>query len=70
MDGKTEIDFESDEADFRLPQIQIKELMKDLKGRGSYGSSAAELNITEIQYSLRVSTAVRTATESTGSSLR
>nr|XP_046261217.1 MORC family CW-type zinc finger protein 3 [Scatophagus argus] len=49
-DGKPEIDFETDESDFRLPPIQIEELKKGLR---SSGSLRAEHNIPEMHYSLR-----------------
>nr|XP_020500949.1 MORC family CW-type zinc finger protein 3-like [Labrus bergylta] len=49
-DGNPEIDFETDENDFRLPEIQIEELKKGLR---SSGSLRAEQNIPDMHYSLR-----------------
>ncbi|KAM9740953.1 MORC family CW-type zinc finger protein 3 isoform 1-T1 [Menidia menidia] len=49
-DGKTEIDFESDEADFRLPDIHVEELKKGLRNSGSL---RPEQNVPDMYYSLR-----------------
>uniref|UniRef100_A0A3P8STP5 Morc S5 domain-containing protein n=1 Tax=Amphiprion percula TaxID=161767 RepID=A0A3P8STP5_AMPPE len=49
-DGKTEIDFETDPSDFRLPEIQIEELKK---GPRNSGSLRPEHNIPDMHYSLR-----------------
>ncbi|XP_029368037.1 MORC family CW-type zinc finger protein 3 [Echeneis naucrates] len=49
-DGKPEIDFESDEADFRLPELQIEELNKGLRNSGSL---RAKQNVPNMHYSLR-----------------
>ncbi|XP_047441492.1 MORC family CW-type zinc finger protein 3 [Mugil cephalus] len=49
-DGKSEIDFETDASDLRLPEIQIEELKKGLRNSGSL---RAEQNIPEMHYSLR-----------------
>ncbi|XP_069027513.1 MORC family CW-type zinc finger protein 3 [Embiotoca jacksoni] len=49
-DGKSEIDFETDTSDLRLPEIQIEELKKGLRNSGSF---RAEQNIPEMHYSLR-----------------
>ncbi|XP_055368457.1 MORC family CW-type zinc finger protein 3 [Betta splendens] len=49
-DAKTEIDFETDVSDFRLPKIQIEELKKGLR---SGGSARAEQSIPDLHYSLR-----------------
>ncbi|XP_008278558.1 MORC family CW-type zinc finger protein 3 [Stegastes partitus] len=49
-DGKTEIDFETDPSDFRLPEIQIEELQK---GQRNSGSLRTEHNIPDMHYSLR-----------------
>ncbi|KAM3612102.1 uncharacterized protein V6R79_002612 [Siganus canaliculatus] len=49
-DGKPELDFETDVTDFRLPPIQIEELKKGLRSRGSL---RAEQSIPEMHYSLR-----------------
>uniref|UniRef100_A0AAQ5Y9L0 CW-type domain-containing protein n=1 Tax=Amphiprion ocellaris TaxID=80972 RepID=A0AAQ5Y9L0_AMPOC len=49
-DGKTEIDFETDPSDFRLPEIQIEELKK---GPRKSGSLRPEHNIPDMHYSLR-----------------
>ncbi|KAM9849690.1 MORC family CW-type zinc finger protein 3 [Aulostomus maculatus] len=49
-DGKPELDFETDAGDFRLPEIQIEELKKNLRiGK----SPKAEENIPDMYYSLR-----------------
>uniref|UniRef100_A0A8C6U950 Zgc:152774 n=1 Tax=Neogobius melanostomus TaxID=47308 RepID=A0A8C6U950_9GOBI len=48
-DGNPEIDFETDPADFRLPEIQIQELKKNLKNSGL----RAEQIIPDIHYSLK-----------------
>ncbi|KAM7000630.1 MORC family CW-type zinc finger protein 3 [Tautogolabrus adspersus] len=49
-DGNPEIDFETDESDFRLPEIQIEELKKGLRNSGTL---RAEHNIPDMNYSLR-----------------
>ncbi|XP_026213180.1 MORC family CW-type zinc finger protein 3 isoform X2 [Anabas testudineus] len=49
-DGKAEIDFETDDTDFRLPEIQIEELKKGMRNSGSL---RAEQNIPDMHYSLR-----------------
>ncbi|XP_034037410.1 MORC family CW-type zinc finger protein 3 [Thalassophryne amazonica] len=49
-DDKPEIDFEKDITDFRMPEIQIEELKKDLKNGGS---QKAAQTIVEMHYSLR-----------------
>ncbi|KAM4555109.1 MORC family CW-type zinc finger protein 3 [Odontesthes bonariensis] len=49
-DGKTEIDFESDDADFRLPEIQFEDLKTGLRNSGSL---RPEQNIPDMYYSLR-----------------
>ncbi|KAF7667635.1 hypothetical protein LDENG_00054710 [Lucifuga dentata] len=49
-DGKPELDFETDDSDFRLPMIQIEEVKKGLRSRGSLG---AKENIPEMHYSLK-----------------
>uniref|UniRef100_A0A3Q0T2C3 Morc S5 domain-containing protein n=1 Tax=Amphilophus citrinellus TaxID=61819 RepID=A0A3Q0T2C3_AMPCI len=49
-DGKSELDFETDPSDFRLPEIQIEELKKGLRNSGSL---RAEQNIPDMHYSLR-----------------
>ncbi|XP_028271798.1 MORC family CW-type zinc finger protein 3 [Parambassis ranga] len=49
-DGNTEIDFDTDPSDFRLPGIQIEELQKSLRNSGSL---RAEQNIPDMHYSLR-----------------
>ncbi|KAJ0002965.1 hypothetical protein NQD34_008114 [Periophthalmus magnuspinnatus] len=45
-DGNPEMDFETDPTDFRLPEIQIKELQKSLKDSGVQ-------NIPDMHYSLK-----------------
>lgn len=49
-DGNTEIDFETDPSDFRLPEIQIEELKKNLKNSGL---QRGEQIIPEMHYSLK-----------------
>ncbi|XP_029917781.1 MORC family CW-type zinc finger protein 3 [Myripristis murdjan] len=49
-DGKSELDFETDVTDIRMPEIHIEELKKDLKNSGS---QRAEQNIPDMDYSLR-----------------
>ncbi|XP_072251711.1 MORC family CW-type zinc finger protein 3 [Leuresthes tenuis] len=49
-DGNTEIDFESDDVDFRLPEIQFEDLKKGLRNSGSL---RPEQNIPDMYYSLR-----------------
>ncbi|KAM6923955.1 MORC family CW-type zinc finger protein 3 [Xenentodon cancila] len=49
-DGNTEIDFETDPSDFRLPEIQTEELQKGLRNSGSL---RPEQNIPDMYYSLR-----------------
>ncbi|XP_061581428.1 MORC family CW-type zinc finger protein 3 [Cololabis saira] len=49
-DGNTEIDFETDPSDFRLPEIQTEELKKGLRNSGSL---RPEQNIPDMYYSLR-----------------
>ncbi|KAK5864732.1 hypothetical protein PBY51_015950 [Eleginops maclovinus] len=49
-DGKTQIDFESDLTDFRLPEIDITELKKGVRNSSSL---KAEHNIPDMHYSLR-----------------
>ncbi|KAI9526720.1 hypothetical protein NQZ68_036513 [Dissostichus eleginoides] len=49
-DGKTQIDFESDMTDFRLPEIDITELKKGVRNSSSL---KAEHNIPDMHYSLR-----------------
>ncbi|XP_041845441.1 MORC family CW-type zinc finger protein 3 isoform X2 [Melanotaenia boesemani] len=49
-DGNTEIDFETDDTDLRLPEIQIEELKKGLRNSGSL---RPEQNIPDMHYSLR-----------------
>ncbi|KAJ0049939.1 hypothetical protein NL108_005252 [Boleophthalmus pectinirostris] len=49
-DGNPEMDFETDLTDFRLPEIQIKELQKSLKDSGGL---RAEHNIPDMHYSLK-----------------
>lgn len=49
-DGNPEIDFESDPTDFRLPEIQIEELKKNLKNSGLL---RAEQIIPDMHYSLK-----------------
>ncbi|CAL1613592.1 unnamed protein product [Knipowitschia caucasica] len=49
-DGKPEIDFETDPTDFRLPEIQIKELKESLKISGLL---TAEQNLPDMHYSLK-----------------
>lgn len=46
------MDFETDVTDIRLPPIQIEELKKGLRSRGSL---KVEQIVPEMQYSLRVS---------------
>ncbi|XP_013861822.1 MORC family CW-type zinc finger protein 3 isoform X2 [Austrofundulus limnaeus] len=49
-DGKTEIDFDADTTDFRLPEIQTEELRQGLR---SSGSPRPEQNVPDMYYSLR-----------------
>ncbi|XP_011478320.1 MORC family CW-type zinc finger protein 3-like isoform X2 [Oryzias latipes] len=49
-DGKTEIDFETDPTDFRLPEIQTEEIKKGLSNSGSLRHHQ---NIPDMYYSLR-----------------
>lgn len=49
-DGKLEIDFENDPSDFRLPEIQIEELKRNMKNSGLL---RAEQNIPDMHYSLK-----------------
>ncbi|MEQ2310856.1 hypothetical protein AMECASPLE_013538 [Ameca splendens] len=51
-DGKTEIDFDSDSTDFRLPEIHLEELKQGLRNSASL---RPEQNIPDMYYSLRVS---------------
>lgn len=51
-DGKTEIEFDIDSTDFRLPEIHFEDLKQGLR---SNGSLRPEQNIPEMYYSLRVS---------------
>ncbi|KAM4732084.1 MORC family CW-type zinc finger protein 3 [Anableps anableps] len=49
-DGKTEIDFDTDSTDFRLPEIHLEELKQGLRNNGSL---RPEQNIPDMYYSLR-----------------
>lgn len=49
-DGNSEIDFETEPSDFRLPEIQIEELKKHLRNSGSL---RAEQIIPDMHYSLK-----------------
>ncbi|KAF6717876.1 MORC family CW-type zinc finger protein 3 [Oryzias melastigma] len=49
-DGNTEIDFETDPTDFRLPEISTEEIKK---GLSSSGSLRHDQNIPDMYYSLR-----------------
>ncbi|XP_038142559.1 MORC family CW-type zinc finger protein 3 [Cyprinodon tularosa] len=49
-DGKTEIDFDSDSSDFRLPEIHLEELKQGLRNSGTL---RPEQNIPDMYYSLR-----------------
>ncbi|RVE67323.1 hypothetical protein OJAV_G00101870 [Oryzias javanicus] len=49
-DGKTEIDFETDPTDFRLPEIPTEEIKKGLSNSGSLRH---DQNIPDMYYSLR-----------------
>ncbi|XP_054647877.1 MORC family CW-type zinc finger protein 3 isoform X2 [Dunckerocampus dactyliophorus] len=49
-DGKTELDFDTDDSDIRLPEIRFDELRRSLKNSGSL---KAEQSIPEMYYSLR-----------------
>uniref|UniRef100_A0A672IYR7 CW-type domain-containing protein n=1 Tax=Salarias fasciatus TaxID=181472 RepID=A0A672IYR7_SALFA len=49
-DGKSEIDFETDESDFRLPEIQIDQVKPGPRNSGSFN---AEKSIPDMHYSLR-----------------
>uniref|UniRef100_A0A3B3V053 MORC family CW-type zinc finger protein 3-like n=2 Tax=Poecilia latipinna TaxID=48699 RepID=A0A3B3V053_9TELE len=49
-DGKTEIDFDTDSTDFRLPEIHFEELKQGLRNNGSL---RPEQNIPDMYYSLR-----------------
>ncbi|XP_054595098.2 MORC family CW-type zinc finger protein 3 [Nothobranchius furzeri] len=49
-DGKTEIDYDLDSTDFRLPEIQIKELKQ---GLWNSGLLRPEQNLPDMYYSLR-----------------
>lgn len=50
VDGKPEIDMETDPTDFRLPEIQIEELKKNLKNSGLL---KADQVIPDMHYSLK-----------------
>ncbi|XP_017289817.1 MORC family CW-type zinc finger protein 3 isoform X2 [Kryptolebias marmoratus] len=49
-DGKTEIDFDTDTTDFRLPEIHTEELKQGLRNSGSL---RPEQNVPDMYYSLR-----------------
>ncbi|XP_054890341.1 MORC family CW-type zinc finger protein 3 isoform X2 [Poeciliopsis prolifica] len=49
-DGKTEIEFDIDSSDFRLPEIHFEELKQGLRNNGSL---RPEQNIPDMYYSLR-----------------
>ncbi|PWA22271.1 hypothetical protein CCH79_00012590 [Gambusia affinis] len=49
-DGKTEIEFDTDSTDFRLPEIDFEDLKQGLRNNGSL---RPEQNIPEMYYSLR-----------------
>uniref|UniRef100_A0A3P9PQN5 Morc S5 domain-containing protein n=1 Tax=Poecilia reticulata TaxID=8081 RepID=A0A3P9PQN5_POERE len=49
-DGKTEIEFDTDSSDFRLPEIHFEELKQGLRNNGS---PRPEQNIPDMYYSLR-----------------